>query len=171
MRHEQLKAYQKKRDFKKTAEPKPKIKKQTKQEEENPPTFVVQKHHARSLHYDFRIEYKGVLVSWAIPKGPSRTKGIKRLAVAVEDHPLSYGSFEGEIPQGQYGAGKVEIWDHGVYLEAHSLTRKESEKNVKQGLLKGHLSLVLQGKKLKGIFDLILLKAAEKPNQWIILKR
>ncbi len=161
-----LKDYKAKRDFKKTSEPKPK-----KAKPGDVLSFVIQKHDATRLHYDFRLEHKGVLLSWAVPKGPPKTKGIKRLAIKVEDHPLSYGSFEGTIPEGEYGAGTVEIWDQGVYLAQDCLTRKESEKQIEKGLAKGHLSIVIRGKKLKGAFDLIHLRNADRDNMWILLKR
>src|SRR5437667_11909204 len=107
---EKLKEYRRKRDPKKTAEPFGKTKKRWKE-----PIFVVQRHDARRLHYDFRLERDGALASWAVPKGIPLQPGQQRLAVHVEDHPLEYAQFEGEIPQGQYGAGSVEIWDHGTY--------------------------------------------------------
>lgn len=160
-----LKTYRAKRNFKKTPEP---IRKQA------PGTdlsFVVQKHDATRLHYDFRIEFKGVLLSWAIPKGPPKKAGEKRLAIHVEDHPLSYGSFEGEIPAGNYGAGTVEIWDKGSYTAKGASGKKESTKSIQQGLQKGHLSLTLKGKKLKGEFDLVHLKNADRENMWILIKR
>ncbi|MDE3045690.1 MAG: 3'-phosphoesterase [Verrucomicrobiota bacterium] len=146
-----LKEYRAKRDFKKTIEPR--------RGGKGKQLFVVQKHYATHLHYDFRIEYKGVLLSWAVPKGPSRTAGVKRLAVQVEDHPLNYADFEGVIPKGNYGAGKVEIWDRGTYTASH----------LKAGLKKGHLAIELKGKKLKGTYDLIQLKG--KPKMWLLIRR
>ena len=120
--------------------------------------FVVHKHAATHLHYDFRLELGGVLKSWAVPKGPPRRAADKRLAIAVPDHPLSYARFEGTIPKGEYGAGKVEIWDKGTYLPRGSLP---------SGLRRGHGTFVLNGKKLKGEYALVRLK---KPRQWLLIK-
>jgi len=118
------------------------------------PRFVVQLHHARHLHYDFRLEMDGVLKSWAVPKGPPTQPGIRRLAVMVEDHPLSYIEFEGVIPEGMYGAGKVEIWDKGTYTLKSRSTSK--------------LEFILDGEKLKGEYALIKFKGNEN---WLLIKK
>lgn len=144
-----LSEYKAKRDFAKTNEPKPKIKRKT----FDGLIFVVQKHAARNLHYDFRLEYKGALLSWAVPKQPSNS-GIKRLAVQTEDHPIDYADFEGVIPKGEYGAGKVEIWDKGVWLP--------------ESVGKEKLVFMLKSKKLNGRFVLIHLK--NQPKNWLFFK-
>lgn len=131
--------------------------------------FVVQEHHASHLHYDFRLELYGVLKSWAIPKGPSMNPSEKRLAVQVEDHPFEYRTFEGTIPQGQYGAGQVYIWDQGTYFIEETLNKKENESLIEKGLENGHFNFILKGQKLKGFFSLIQLKDHSK--QWLLIKK
>jgi bifunctional non-homologous end joining protein LigD len=130
--------------------------------------FVIQEHHARHLHYDFRLEVEGVLKSWAIPKEPSCDPHVKRLAIQVEDHPYAYKDFEGEISSG-YGAGTVKIWDHGTY-SVEGTDARESEKLMQEGLRKGSLHFSLQGKKLKGEFYLVRLKN-QKKTQWLFFKK
>jgi bifunctional non-homologous end joining protein LigD len=121
------------------------------------PYFVVHEHHARHLHFDFRLEKDGVLKSWAVPKGPSMNPSDKRLAIMVEDHSLEYGDFEGVIPEGQYGAGKVYIWDKGKY------------QTVKGSIEEGQWEIQLEGEKLKGNF--VLFKIKGKPDQWLLIKK
>lgn len=130
--------------------------------------FVIHKHQATHLHYDLRLELEGVLKSFALPKEPSFKDGIKRLAIQVDDHDLSYKNFEGIIPKGSYGAGIVEIWDSGTY-EPYEKT-SHPENYIKEGLEKGRLSIILHGKKLKGTFTLIKLKESSKGNQWLLIK-
>ena len=120
----------------------------------NKPIFVIQLHNATHLHYDFRLEMDGVLKSWAVPKQPPKILNIKRLAIQVEDHPLSYATFEGIIPDGNYGAGTVQIWDKGTY-ELISRSGKE-------------ITVTLHGKELKGVYSLIKM---QKENHWLLLKK
>ena len=149
--------YNKKRDFTKTLEPKGKVKRSSQNNELR--SFVVQKHDASRLHYDFRLESEdGVLVSWAVPKGPSMDPETKRLAILVEDHPLDYLHFEGRIPSGNYGAGTVIVWDTGSYSSKDTLSEQ---------LKKGKISIELYGNKLKGLFSLIRTK---RENQWLLIK-
>ncbi len=169
-----LDEYKRKRDFKKTPEPAGKKGKKAKAEE--PLHFVVHKHQASHLHYDLRLELDGVLKSWAIPKGPTLDPEQKRLSMMVEDHPFDYRTFEGIIPEGNYGAGSVMIWDEGTYRALHSETRSESGKELNQGLEKGHISFILNGKKLKGEFALVHLKhpppgSGSKDNSWLLIKK
>lgn len=160
-----LETYNEKRNFTQSPEPKGKAVKQTSQLR-----FVVQRHQASTLHYDFRLEMEGVLKSWAVPKGPSLNPADKRLAMEVEDHPLGYRTFEGDIPEGQYGAGHVDIWDEGTYHAADTEDVKESEKLLLEGLDKGSISFVLQGKKLQGAFSLVKMKGRQK-GAWLLIKK
>ena len=161
-----LAQYKKKRKFSQTPEPRGE-KKQTKTKALR---FVVQRHKASHLHYDFRLEAEGVLKSWAVPKGPSMNPADKRLAMMVEDHPFSYRTFKGIIPEGNYGAGIVEIWDEGFYLPytEESGISDDSDSLTVDSIKKGTLKIVLQGKKLKGTFALVKTKAA--PNSWLLIK-
>ena len=131
--------------------------------------FVIQKNAASRLHYDFRLEMEGVLKSWAVPKGPSLNPNDKRLAMMVEDHPYDYKDFEGIIPEGNYGAGIVEIWDSGTYNDLENSTEEVAEKNLRAGLEAGNLKFQLFGKKLKGEFALVKLKGKED-NSWLLIK-
>lgn len=142
--------YRGKRDFGRTPEPSGAEGRQT--EGRGPRRFVVQQHHARSLHWDLRLEMDGVLRSWAVPKGPPTEPGVKRLAIATEDHPLEYIDFEGQIPAGSYGAGQVQIWDRGLYAIAEQTA--------------GKLLLALMGNRLQGAYYLV----RTKDNQWLLWK-
>jgi bifunctional non-homologous end joining protein LigD len=159
-----LKDYGSKRDFKKTPEPKPGLSRKGDQL-----MFVMHKHAARALHYDLRLEMEGVLKSWAVPKGPSMDPSVKRLAVMVEDHPFDYRDFEGVIPEGNYGAGSVIIWDRGYYHNPSASNRKESEKLLLDGLRKGDMKFVLDGEKLQGEFALV--KTGRDEKSWLLLKK
>jgi bifunctional non-homologous end joining protein LigD len=163
-----LDRYAAKRSFSNTPEPTPKVG----AARQGPLLFVVQKHAARRLHYDFRLELDGILKSWAVPKGPSLVVTDKRMAVEVEDHPFDYASFEGIIPAKQYGAGKVIVWDCGVYSpdedQQYSFgNRAEAEARVRQGLADGKLSVFLRGEKLKGSFALVRTRT---DKQWLLIK-
>jgi bifunctional non-homologous end joining protein LigD len=161
-----LATYKKKRSFNKTPEPEGKKKASNGQLH-----FVVQKHHASHLHYDFRLEMEGVLKSWAVPKGPSINPDDKRLAMMVEDHPYDYKDFEGNIPEGNYGAGTVIVWDEGTYTPADAVDDgKDPEKNLLHQLHKGALKIKLNGKKLKGEFALVQTKA-RGDNAWLLIKK
>lgn len=160
-----LERYNQKRDFKKTAEPEGKVAPKHKDL-----IFVVQKHNASRLHYDFRLEMEGVLKSWAVPKGPSMNPQDKRLAVMVEDHPYSYKDFEGTIPAGEYGGGDVIVWDNGNYTTSEELNPGETpEQRLLAGLRKGSLKIFLNGKKLKGEFALVQMHGRGE-NNWLLLK-
>jgi bifunctional non-homologous end joining protein LigD len=159
-----LKDYEAKGKFEETPEPKPGLR-----DTGNPLFFVVQKHAARALHYDLRLELEGVLKSWAVPRGPSLNPALKRLAVMVEDHPLDYKDFEGLIPEGNYGAGSVIVWDRGFYHYPSGAERKEGERLLLEGLGKGDLKFVLEGEKLQGEFALVKTRKDEK--SWLLLKK
>lgn len=160
-----LQLYNKKRNFKDTPEPSGKGK-----ASDAKLIFVVQRHKASHLHYDFRLEMEGVLKSWAVPKGPSLNPQDKRLAMMVEDHPYNYKDFAGIIPEGNYGAGIVEIWDHGTLTDLDHSDKATSEKKLKAGLKSGNLKFVLNGKKLKGEFALVKLHGRGGENSWLLIK-
>jgi bifunctional non-homologous end joining protein LigD len=159
-----LTLYNKKRNFSDTPEPSGKVRSSV-----SKLSFVVQRHKASHLHYDFRLEMEGVLKSWAVPKGPSLNPKDKRLAMMVEDHPYDYKDFAGTIPEGNYGAGIVEIWDNGSYADLENSDKKTAEKKLKAGLKAGNLKFRLFGKKLKGEFALVKLKGKED-NTWLLIK-
>jgi bifunctional non-homologous end joining protein LigD len=149
---------------KRTRLPKPKLPQlEVRPGAEHGDTFVVQKHRATRLHYDFRLAIDGTLKSWAVPKGPSQSQADKRLAVQTEDHPLDYGNFEGEIPEGNYGAGTVMVWDRGAF-------QLEGTLDALKQLEKGEIKFALNGEKLRGSFVLVKLKQSEKGNEWLMIK-
>ena len=163
-----LENYKKKRDFQKTPEPSPAA------DITDYPVeklgFVVHKHFARHLHFDLRLELDGVLKSWAIPKGPTMNPAEKKLAVMVEDHPLEYKDFEGVIPDGNYGAGQVYIWDSGTYHAFQASDRQQSTVLLRDGIEKGYITFILEGNILKGEFALVRLKKAT-PKDWLLIKK
>jgi bifunctional non-homologous end joining protein LigD len=155
-----LNEYTRKRSFQSTPEPKP-------AQQPVPAggmTFCVQRHDATRLHYDFRLEIDGTLKSWAIPKGPTLDPAAKRLAAMVEDHPLEYGSFEGNIPAGNYGAGSVMLWDRGTY-------ELLGDKSAQEQLARGDFKFKLHGEKLNGEFAIVHMKVRGKGNEWLLLKK
>jgi len=155
-----LKKYVAKRDFARTPEPRGTARKGR----PRMLRFVVQKHHASRLHYDFRLEAGGTLKSWAVPKGPSLDPSDKRLAMHVEDHPLDYRTFEGVIPKGNYGAGEVIVWDAGTY---RTLEGSDPESDIRRG----KITFVLRGKKLKGEFALVKMRGRDTDeNAWLLIK-
>ncbi len=158
-----LRVYQKKRKFSQTPEPKGGTPHRGKKLE-----FVIHKHRASRLHYDFRLEMGGVLKSWAVPKGPSLNPQDRHLAVMVEDHPFEYRKFEGIIPEGNYGAGEVIIWDKGWYEPRAELAKKDAEKELLKELKNGHLTLVMHGEKLKGEFALV---RTSPSKNWLLIKK
>jgi len=159
---DKLKDYFSKRDFKKTSEPRGGEKKGSEK-----PMFVVQKHDASSLHYDFRLEVDGVLKSWAVPKGPSTDPGIKRLALPTEDHPLEYADFEGVIPEDEYGAGPVIVWDAGPYRNLRE--EKDDGLNMTDSYDDGKLEIWLEGQKISGGYALIRTGSGDNAR-WLLIK-
>ncbi|HEX3008622.1 MAG TPA: DNA polymerase ligase N-terminal domain-containing protein, partial [Bacteroidales bacterium] len=160
-----LNEYNEKRDFSQSSEPQGREKKG-----EGKSVFVVQRHKASRLHYDFRIEVNGVLKSWAVPKGPSLNPAEKRLAMMVEDHPYDYKDFEGEIPEGNYGAGIVEIWDHGYYTGFEEASKEATEDKVEAQIEKGDVKIKLFGNKLQGEFALVKTRNSYQENGWLLIK-
>jgi bifunctional non-homologous end joining protein LigD len=155
--------YKQKRNFEASPEPKGNAGKNT-----GTLIFVVQRHHASHLHYDFRLELNGTLKSWAVPKGPSLNPKDKRLAMMVEDHPIDYATFEGDIPAGNYGAGHVDVWDHGTYEPIDEDGEIISPAVFAKDLAKGNIKFRMKGKLLKGDFALVNMKKDEKT--WLLIK-
>lgn len=159
-----LKTYQKMRDFKSTPEPRGSPAKAGRV-----PIFVIQQHDASRLHYDLRLEVEGVLKSWAVPKGPSADPKIKRLAIPTEDHPIDYANFEGVIPEEQYGAGAVMVWDAGTYANTKAEIHGH-QMSMKTGIERGEITFRLNGKKVKGGYVLIRIKKVPE-EIWLLIKR
>lgn len=159
------KNYQEKRDFSKTSEPKG----GTSKGNPDSPSFVIQKHDATNLHYDFRLEIDNTLKSWAVPKGPSTDPSEKRMAIPTEDHPLEYADFEGTIPEDQYGGGTVMIWDRGTFKNI----KKDDNGNLislTKSYKMGTLEFWLEGKKLKGGYALVKMKSGKMKDNWLLIK-
>jgi bifunctional non-homologous end joining protein LigD len=153
-----LTEYRRKRDFRATPEPK------GRQDKSRRPIFVVQRHAASRLHFDFRLEIDGALASWAVPKGPPEERGEKRLAIHVEDHPLDYANFEGEIPKGNYGAGQVQIWDRGTF-------EVEGPESAAAQVERGDLKFSLHGQRLQGLFALVKMRNSQRGNEWLLIRK
>jgi bifunctional non-homologous end joining protein LigD len=168
-----LEEYKRKRRFEETPEPPPKVEKRSAHR------FVVQKHRATRMHYDFRLELDGVLKSWAVPKGPSLDPADKRLAMQVEDHPVSYYDFEGIIPEGNYGAGTVMVWDLGTWqplspVPVNGKYNPGTDEEAAAMLTKGDLKFRLQGKRLNGDFALVHIRSrrsGSKGTEWLLIKK
>lgn len=160
---DRLGPYRQKRDFGKTPEPT-----SGERESADEPRFVIQKHDASSLHYDFRLEVDGVLKSWAVPRGPSTDPREKRLAIRTEDHPLAYADFEGVIPHDEYGGGTVMVWDTGTYRNLRA-GKDEDSLDMPGSLQGGLIEVWLEGEKLKGGYALKRIEAGE-PSQWLLIK-
>ena len=160
----QLTEYRRKRDFTKTEEPAG-----GKARSSQKLAFVIQKHAARNLHYDLRLELDGVMKSWAVPKGPSLDPSVKRLAMEVEDHPIEYNTFEGTIPKGEYGGGSVMLWDRGTYT--YGGTDPDPLEGLRRGYAKGDFKFVLHGKRLRGSWVLVRTRRGERGrSQWLLIK-
>jgi bifunctional non-homologous end joining protein LigD len=159
-----LTKYREKRNFSTSPEPEGKASGEAQKKSESDPIFVVQKHRATQLHYDFRLEHNGTLLSWAVPKGPSLDPSVKRLAMQVEDHPIEYAQFEGTIPKGEYGGGTVMVWDIGTWTP--------EQPDADAALKKGDLKFTLHGKKLHGSWVLVRTRGfggSSKPT-WLLIK-
>lgn len=157
-----LDAYNKKRDFSKTQEPKD----SGNANSDGGQIFVIQKHQATNLHYDFRLEIDGVLKSWAIPKGPSTDPDDKRMAIPTEDHPMAYAKFEGNIPEDQYGGGTVMIWDQGTYKDV-----SDDSESISKAYKNGVMEIYLSGQKLKGAYSIVRMDSGNQEGNWLLIKK
>src|SRR3984893_280616 len=153
-----LENYHRKRKFRETPEPKGRVRNKRNQ------IFVVQRHAARRLHFDFRLQINGALASCVVPRGPPMEVGEKRLAVHVEDHPIEYATFEGDIPKGNYGAGHVDIWDAGTF-------EVEGPESAAAQIERGDLKFILAGNRLNGRFALVRMKNSSKGNEWLFIRK
>jgi DNA ligase D-like protein (predicted 3'-phosphoesterase) len=160
---DKLKAYREKRDFRHTSEPSG-----GERTSSDRPIFTIQKHDASTLHYDFRLEVEGVLKSWAVPKGPSTDPRVRRLAIPTEDHPLEYADFEGTIPEGEYGAGAVIVWDTGPYRNLRA-EKEDDALSMSQALADGKVEVWLEGSKLQGGYVLIRTGKGDD-SRWLLIK-
>lgn len=163
MTRRSLEEYLSKRDFKRTPEPG-----RGKAKPGARPVFVIQEHDASAHHYDFRLEIDGVLVSWAVPKGPSTDPRDKRLAIRTEDHPLEYADFEGVIPQDEYGGGTVIVWDAGEYRNLQA--SKDEPQDMAASLAHGHVEVWLEGEKIRGGYALLHTEAGGEKKNWLLVK-
>ena len=161
-----MKDYNKKRDFSKTKEPKGNA---PKKKQENP-IFVIQKHDATNLHYDFRLEIDNTLKSWSVPKGPSTDPSVKRMAIPTEDHPIAYADFEGTIPEGEYGGGTVMIWDTGS-IESNKKDEDGNIISLEESFDAGSIEVTLHGKKLQGGYNLVKMKGGKMSGNWLLMKQ
>lgn len=161
---DKLKDYRKKRDFRRTSEPGGSMRSSS-----GKPIFVIQKHDASNLHYDFRLEVNGVLKSWAVPKGPSTDPNVKRMAIFTEDHPVDYAGFEGVIPEGEYGGGTVLVWDKGTYENIKEDDNGDEKVSMAEAFESGHIAVRLNGQKIKGGYAMIKTKRG-KGDQWLLIK-
>lgn len=161
-----MKNYNEKRDFSKTKEPREEPSKKKNEK----PVFVIQKHDATNLHYDFRLEIDNTLKSWSVPKGPSTDPSVKRMAIPTEDHPLAYADFEGTIPKGEYGGGTVMIWDKGT-IESNKHDDKGNLISLEESFNSGSIEVILHGKKLKGGYNLVEMKGGKMKGNWLLMKQ
>lgn len=161
-----MKSYNEKRDFSKTKEPKNVPSKKR----DSAPIFVIQKHDATNLHYDFRLEIDNTLKSWSVPKGPSTNPSVKRMAIPTEDHPLAYAEFEGVIPQGEYGGGTVMIWDTGT-IESNKKDEDGNVISLEESFNAGSIEVTLHGEKLKGGYNLVEMKGGKMKGNWLLMKQ
>lgn len=158
--------YNKKRDFNKTKEPRGDAPKKKHEK----PIFVIQKHDATNLHYDFRLEIDHTLKSWSVPKGPSTDPSVKRMAIPTEDHPIAYADFEGTIPEGEYGGGTVMIWDNGT-IESNKKDENGNIISLEDSFNTGSIEVTLHGKKLQGKFNLVKMKGGKMSGNWLLMKQ